>query len=129
MKNLIVKYIVVFALVIATGTMLLDVSQRVQEAEREIRRADRAIEREEENIRVLRAEWAYLNDPARLELISASGLNMAVPSPENLLSDFQAITGDDELDAQSTVPSFVRTPARKPQKDMVRSISYNGGAQ
>ncbi len=129
MKNLMVKYIVVFALVIATGTMLLDVSQRVQEAEREIRRADRAIEREEENIRVLRAEWAYLNDPARLELISTSGLNMAVPSPENLLSDFQAITGDDELDAQSTVPSFVRTPARKPQNDMVRSISYNGGAQ
>lgn len=129
MKSLMVKYIVVFALVIATGTMLLDVSQRVQEAEREIRRADRAIEREEENIRVLRAEWAYLNDPARLELISASGLNMAVPSPENLLSDFQAVTGDDELDAQSTAPSFVRTPTRKPQNDMVRSISYNGGAQ
>ncbi len=127
MRNLAVKYIIVFALVVASGAMLLDVSQRVQEAEREIRRADRAIEREQENIRVLQAEWAYLNDPARLELISSSGLGMGVPSPESLVSDFYAVEGDSEVKPQR--PSFVRTPTRKPQNDMVRSISYDGGAQ
>ena len=129
MRGIVLKYVVVFALVVTSGAMLLDVSQKVQEAEREMRRADRAIERERENIRVLQAEWAYLNDPARLEMISMSGLGMEAPSPESIISELEAI---EEMNHPNVSGDVVfHRPAHKPklQKALVRDISFSASSK
>ena len=118
MRYIALKYFIVFCLVVSSGAMLLDVSQRVQEVRREIRRADRSIEREQENIRVLQAEWAYLNAPSRLEMISTSGLGMGVAAPDDIVSGFGVFGVDD-------VPSVFHVPTRKPKNNMVRNISYS----
>lgn len=125
MKNIVMKYAVVFSLVVASGAMLLDVSQRVQEVEREIRATERSIAREQENIRVLQAEWAYLNDPARLEMMAISGLEMGALSPEDIVSDFDMLRGFQNEKLKSSVVHNI-SPRKKSR--MVRNISYNGSS-
>ena len=87
MRAFILKYVIVFTLVILSGAMLMDVSHRVQRAERQIARTDRAIAQEQENIRVLKAEWAYLNNPERLERLAVEGLDLSAPQTSTLISN------------------------------------------
>ncbi|MHA1113513.1 MAG: cell division protein FtsL [Alphaproteobacteria bacterium] len=64
------------ALALATGAALYLVKHEVQRREAELARLDRAILADQEAIHVLRAEWSYLNDPARLEALSAVHLDL-----------------------------------------------------
>ena len=115
MRKIILKYTIILMLVLVSGSLLMSISHRVQRAEREIKQYDRIIAQEEESIRILKAEWAYLNDPARLEEIASDNLGFALPDTESLLSD----TGDIfEEHYPETVP-------RKPFS--YRSISYRHG--
>lgn len=75
------------SMVLVTGFMLFNVSQQVQESERQLKKAQREIAREEEMVRVLRAEWAYLNRPDRLEALAAQYLGM-----EHMDSDAVMVT-------------------------------------
>jgi len=52
--------------------VLYHTSQRVQTLDAELRAVERAIVAEREAIHVLRAEWAYLNDPLRLQPLAAA---------------------------------------------------------
>lgn len=54
-------------LVILSGALLMVTSQFVQNLEREKRALQKQIQEEEQKIRYLEAEWAYLNRPDRLE--------------------------------------------------------------
>lgn len=56
--------------VVVTGVMLFAVSQKVQQTEREITAQKQQLSLEKESLRVLQAEWAYLNRPDRLENLS-----------------------------------------------------------
>ncbi len=121
MRHIFVKYAVAFSLVIISGAMLLDVSQRVQKAEREVRRVDRALEKERESIRVLEAEWAYLNDPARLEEITAQGLDLAMQPAKDVISDM----GLANPPGATKAGSALRLPADAEKgKAGVRDVSY-----
>ncbi|MBU0858476.1 MAG: hypothetical protein KJ667_00930 [Alphaproteobacteria bacterium] len=78
------------ALVVAaviTGTMLFRVSERVQTAEHNLAQMESAAAKEAETIRVLRAEWAYLNRPDRLEALAAKHLKMDQPGIQQVLVD------------------------------------------
>ena len=77
----------VFALgaVLVSGFMLFNVSQQVQESERQLKRVEREIDREKEMIRVLNAEWAYLNRPDRLEHLAQQYLGMEIMDSEAVL--------------------------------------------
>lgn len=118
MKYLFLKYIVVFSLVIFSGVMLMDVSHRVQKTERDIRKTERAIEQEQENIRVLRAEWAYLNDPARLERLATQGLGLSTPDDDALVSDvpYSSVFSSEDApfpqEKPSKSPLYVETSIR-----------------
>lgn len=118
MRVIILKYVVVFALVIVSGTMLMDVSHHVQRAERDIKRLDREIAREEESIRVLKAEWAYLNNPVRLEALAADYIDLISPEAAQLISDMSVIP---DHDPQSSI--FI--PKRSP---LHRDISYDASS-
>ena len=114
MRWLCLRYGIVFALVILSGTLLMDVSHRVQRVERDIRQTDRLIQAEQENIRVLKAEWAYLNDPYRLESLVSHNMELLPPESRHLLSDMTA------LPEHSGPPSVFVTP----DQPMAQDIAY-----
>ncbi|PCI99484.1 MAG: hypothetical protein COB14_06290 [Alphaproteobacteria bacterium] len=118
MRVIILKYTVVSALVIASGAMLMDVSHHVQRAERDIKHLDREIAREEESIRVLKAEWAYLNNPVRLEALAADYVDLISPEAAQLISDMSVIPDNDP---QASI--FI--PQRSP---LHRDISYDASS-
>lgn len=66
-----------FALAGLCGTVLFHTSQEVTSGRSALTRLDREILREEESIRVLKAEWSYLNQPERLEKLAAQYLQLA----------------------------------------------------
>ena len=117
MKQVVLKYVSVFALVILSGAMLMDVSYRVQSIERVIKKYDHKIAKERENIRVLKAEWAYLNAPDRLEKLVSGNLDLISPEAAKLINDM-----DDIPDIDPNVSIFV--PPRSP---LHRDISYVPG--
>lgn len=78
-------------LALISGSSLFWVSQQVQQVEREQRQFILANSQEEESIRVLKAEWDYLNRPERLEELASKYLNMAPASAETLVQSISAI--------------------------------------
>lgn len=63
-------------LAVVCGTVLFHTSQEVTDGRNALRRMDRELTREEESIRVLKAEWSYLNQPERLEKLAAQYLDL-----------------------------------------------------
>src|SRR5688572_28282572 len=61
------------------GTLLFWTSQAVQVRENELADVEAAAGAEEESIRVLSAEWDYLNRPQRLEALAKGTLKMVPP--------------------------------------------------
>ena len=84
----------VWVLAVTTGALLFVVSQNVQKTEREIARAEADIVLAQESLRVMRAEWDYLNRPDRLEALLKNLPQQSKPaaaaSLANGLPDFQA---------------------------------------
>jgi hypothetical protein len=62
------------ALIFLAGGTLMKISYEVNMKERELARMQNQITEDTEGVRVLRAEWAYLNQPQRLEKLAAKYL-------------------------------------------------------
>jgi cell division protein FtsL len=60
----------------AVGVGLFSVKHEVKEQEQRLSQLNRDIQREQEAIHVLKAEWSYLNDPTRLRALSEKHLGM-----------------------------------------------------
>ncbi len=63
-------------LTIASSIMLYHTSDRVTGLDRELRQLNAEIEREREGLHVLKAEWVYLSNPARIETEAKHHLGM-----------------------------------------------------
>ncbi|MFN8726841.1 MAG: hypothetical protein ACK5XB_14995, partial [Rhodospirillales bacterium] len=63
------------------GYGLYQLKHEVMSLEAELGRVNRQIVREQENIHVLRAEWAYTNQPQRLQALAQRHLDLAPMSP------------------------------------------------
>lgn len=92
------------AAAIFAGAMLFMTSQRVQQKENELAALTRAAKQEAAHIRVLRAEWDYLNRPDRLERLVSEHMGMDVPESGHVLRDVNHVPE----------PLMVDPPARKP---------------
>ena len=86
MKVLRPRTFIIFALVALSGTVLLQTSQRVQQSEERLEFLELSVYREQEKIRMLKAEWEVLNRPDRLERLSEEFLNLVPPSSSQLVS-------------------------------------------
>lgn len=63
-------------LIFLAGGTLMKISYEVEAKERELSRIKTQIAEDGESIRVLKAEWAYLNQPQRLEKLTAKYLTL-----------------------------------------------------
>ncbi|WP_185961383.1 hypothetical protein [Telmatospirillum sp. J64-1] len=74
----------VIAVVLGVGLFML--KYEVQEQEDHLARLNRDIRAHQESIHVLRAEWAFLNDPARLRELSQRHLGLKPLGPTHMLA-------------------------------------------
>ena len=102
------KYIVIYLVAGVLGSLLLYTSQRVRDARDDVRALNREITREREEISVLRAEWAFLNNPQRLERLAAEHLDLIAPVPGQMTDGLEVFVG--------MIPVFSHTilPRMKP---------------
>lgn len=68
------------------GVGLFFIKHEVKELEGRLAGLNQEIHREQEAIHVLRAEWSYLNDPARLRQLSERHLSMKPLGPNQVAS-------------------------------------------
>lgn len=75
-------------LIIATsiGMSLFYVKYQVLGLEGELSNIHQEIFKTEEALHLLRAEWAYLNDPARLKVLASKHLKMDAATPLQMIS-------------------------------------------
>ena len=66
-------------LVIAAGFCMFQIKFAVQELEHQLGQTNRDIQRAQDQIRVLKAEWSYLNEPGRLSDLNRRHLGLALP--------------------------------------------------
>ena len=105
------------------GAALFQVSFQVSALEDELRQANRNIERDRQAMRVLRAEWSYLNQPAQLEDLAKRYLRLQPIETAQLgaVADVElrpeAITDEDGV-LLASLPGRPRTkPPAPPRRD------------
>lgn len=104
MKLFRISTLLALTLSAASGFMLFSTAQKVQQAETALSRAQTQVTQEEQTIRVLRAEWDYLNRPDRLEALVKNKLEMIPATPESVRANSSEIPR----------PSQPIVPQRKP---------------
>lgn len=65
-----------FCLSILIGAVLFQTTQRVNDGRQKLAALTHSLQEEEETLRVLQAEWSYLNQPDRLEKLSREYLKL-----------------------------------------------------
>ena len=73
-------------LLMALGWSVYQVKYEVQQKETALARLNRDIARSESEIRILRAEWSHLNEPARLEQQNAAFLGLVPIAPQQMVT-------------------------------------------
>jgi hypothetical protein len=76
-----IRYIVFFALLTCFIFTLFQVKFKVQMLNKQMTELKQQLSREKDAIYVLKAEWAYLNQPERLERLSMKFLNLSEIKP------------------------------------------------
>lgn len=90
-------------LAIVAGYATIEFKYDVQALERELTQLDAKILRHQEAIHVLKAEWAYLNEPARLERLSRSYLDLS-PLRGSQIVDLASLPGRGTGEAEPVLP-------------------------
>ena len=109
------------ALCTAVVVGLFVIKHRVQSLEEKLTTLNAEIISDQNAIQVLEAEWAYLNQPARLEELSRRLLGMDAPRPEQtrLLKEFLkdvAPAVETPADTGATEVADAPTPKRRPER-------------
>lgn len=107
---------------LTSAIVLFWVSQNVQKTEREIYNLERSIDREEEMMRVLKAEWSYLNRPDRLETLADQYLDYEIVNEESILDSVNHIPNRKSL--YTPIP-HVKIKHKVRNQDDINTDSFN----
>lgn len=88
--------IVFLCLSLVIGFLLFQVKYAVVEIEENLSRATAQMQKERENLHVLKAEWSLLNDPQRLEKLAEKFLDVKATKVEQYAS-LESWDGQDSL--------------------------------
>lgn len=101
----------------AMGVGLFFVKHEVKEQEARLAELNQEIQSNQEAIHVLKAEWSYLNDPARLRALSEKFLSMKVMGPAQIASlDTLPAAANAIARASAPAPAPAAKPAQIPAK-------------
>lgn len=118
-----------FAFCVIVGGFLFQTTQRVNDGRQRLAALTQDIKTEEESLRVLQAEWSYLNQPDRLEKLSREYLNLSPmkgqqfartdsiplrPQPPVPVAETDALLAAATLETPETLAAAPRIPVRKP---------------
>lgn len=73
-----------FLLALGVGFILFKVKYEVVEIEQKLALTQQQIEREKENIHILKAEWSHLNEPQRLKKLAEKYLDIVPMKTEQV---------------------------------------------
>ncbi|AVM76281.1 cell division protein FtsL [Magnetospirillum gryphiswaldense] len=94
------------------GIGLFYVKHQVKEQEARLAELNQEIRANQEAIHVLKAEWSFLNDPARLKQLSEKYLDMKVMGPTQVTT-MQALRHD-AAPPHASVAAMPKPPAARP---------------
>ncbi|MDY0029940.1 MAG: hypothetical protein RBR86_08385 [Pseudobdellovibrionaceae bacterium] len=125
MKRFVLRLSTMVAILMAvlSGVSLFWVSQQVQMLERKQRVIKQQVVSEQEGIRVLEAEWDYLNRPDRLERLAKRYLHsMERIEPEDILKNANVVPERQVNEELGIVPAAypVSKPKNLAQKRVLR---------
>lgn len=103
-----------FALACVCGAILFQTSQRVNDGRQKLAQIEGNIRKEDQSIRVLQAEWSYLNQPERLEKLTKKYLGLQPLKGSQFTDAAQLETRPVEMPAAETAAPAVaaaQTPA------------------
>ena len=101
-------------LAIMVGIAMFLVKYKVQALEDEVVATREQVAHDRSAIRVLEAEWTYLNDPERLRRLSAQYLSFGPPVPQNVTDiaglPLRNADPDAAVGASNSAPAAAATP-------------------
>ncbi len=101
------SYLILCALTVSFGIGVFMMANHVQHAEKSINKLQAKIETEHENLRVLHAEWTFLNSPDRLEKVARQHFQL-VPADGAQYIAAALIPMRAELDAQQVTEEEIK---------------------
>ena len=110
------KTLSIFVVIVTLGAALLHIANDVREARLEVRKLKAELTAEQEAHRVLKAEWAYLNAPARLEKLAGDYLEIGTPETAQMNAQAQFLPTHEEAimhDVAASSKVMVK-PVQKP---------------
>jgi hypothetical protein len=109
-------------LVIAAGFCMFQIKFAVQELEHQLGQTNRDISRAQEQIRVLKAEWSYLNEPGRLSELNRRHLGLA-PVSARQMENLAALPP--RLDVALPSPQFQPKPSADETPSLASSLEWS----
>lgn len=126
-----ISTIAALSVAVVAGLLLFQTSQNVQRAEDKLRSTQDALNKEHDSLRVLEAEWDYLNRPDRIEELARQYLKMQSPVPGSLVHDSQSAINPPpkpEIKSQPAVMK-VEPPVAKTTAPLPQSVTNTGHRQ
>jgi hypothetical protein len=111
-------------LVIAAGFCMFQIKFAVQELEHQLGQTNRDVARAQEQVRVLKAEWSYLNEPGRLAELNRRHLGL-VPVAAKQMETMAALP--QRLDVALPAPQFQPKPAPQETATLASSLEWSAG--
>lgn len=108
---------------------LYHTSFAVRDTDRALRATRAQITNELEGIRVLRAEYAYLTNPERIETLAKKHLGIAPTKPEQFIDLSFIPFRQTEADLQAIDPSKAEALPHIPSENVTLASTSDGGQQ